>query len=230
MLHRLTTVIKMMPPIPIPLSCPASSVKQISCPAARDSSLVTWLFSPFQPGSREEFTGGKSLYNVMEATRGRKDRRSSWAQYKEEVSIMRADLSQERTTDLHLHFLPSLSCLSASNDEDKEKARRGKDGGEQPFTQRNLRRGRRAHHYWEWKKWLKTPMNTICWFERKMEGISRANIQSITRRPVSPCYSTTSMSAEAHFLQPPFYTSLWPECFMQSLAVENLGFLSISPF
>lgn len=65
---------------------------------------------------------------------------------------MRADLSQERTTDLYLHFLPSLSFLSAHNDEDKEKARRGKEGGEQPYTQRNLRKGRRARHYWERKK------------------------------------------------------------------------------
>lgn len=43
--------------------------------------------------------------------------------YKEEVSIMRADLSQERTTDLYLHFLPSLSFLSPYNDEDKEKSK-----------------------------------------------------------------------------------------------------------
>lgn len=56
---------KSMPPTS--LHCPASSAKQIPCPAARDSSLVTWLFSPFhQPRSSEGFTRGERLHKVME--------------------------------------------------------------------------------------------------------------------------------------------------------------------
>lgn len=48
------------------------------------------------------------------------------------------------------------------------------------------------------------------WYEhnllRKEEGISRANNQSITGRPASPCYSTVTTLAKAHFLPPPFNT------------------------
>lgn len=124
MLHRLTTVIKMMPPIPIPLSCPASSVKQILCPAARDSSLVIWLFSPFhQPGSRGRgFTGGKRLHNVMETSKREKQKGDRpGPKCKGEVGIMRPDLSQERTTDLYLHFLPPLSFLLPYNNKEKRK-------------------------------------------------------------------------------------------------------------
>lgn len=67
-------------------------------------------------------------------------------------------------------------------------------------------------------------MNTICWFQRKEEGISRANKRSITGRPASPRYSTMTMLAEAHFLHPPSYTRLWHVCsvHVQSLANLNL--------
>lgn len=63
-------------------------------------------------------------------------------------------------------------------------------------------------------------MNTICWFQRKEEGISRANKQSIYWQTCLSHYSTMAMLAQAHFLHPPFNTSLWHECFMhiQSLA------------
>lgn len=59
---------------PTSLHCPASSAKQIACPAARDSSLVTWLFSPFhQPRSSEGFTRGERLHKVMETRQGNRE-------------------------------------------------------------------------------------------------------------------------------------------------------------
>lgn len=69
---------------------------------------------------------------------------------------MRPDLSQERTTDLYLHFQPLSSSPSLifslpSHNKEKEKAMRGKKGGERTYTQRNPGRGRSTHCYWEGK-------------------------------------------------------------------------------
>lgn len=52
---------------------------------------------------------GERLLNVMETS---KTERSSWANCKREVGVMRPDLSQERVTDLYLHFQPLSSSPS----------------------------------------------------------------------------------------------------------------------
>lgn len=58
---------------------------------------------------------------------------------------MRPDPSRERGTDRYLHFLSPLSFRPPCNNKEMEKATRGKNGGERPFTQRTPEKGSREH-------------------------------------------------------------------------------------
>lgn len=217
---------------PTTLHCPASSAKQIACPAARDSSLVTWLFSPFhQPRSSEGFTRGERLHKVMETRqRNREAIASNQLQRRggcnEAWSVTRKNHRPVFAfSSPFFILLPYLFFLLLII---RKKKRQWEErwGGADMHTEES-REEKESTFLLGGKKWLKAKMNTICWFQRKEKGISRANKQSNMGRPASLYYSTMPMLAEALFLHPPFYTVM---CFLQMESLVGLGYWLLKTF
>lgn len=140
---------------------------------------------------------------------------------------MRPDLSQERNGPVFAFSAPFSAALPyrflpPSRNKGKRKGNEREERAD-IYTEES-REGKESTLLLGGKKWLKAEMNTICWFQRKEEGISRANKRSITGRPASPRYSTMTMLAGAHFLHPPFYTSPWHACFMHTDSLQDLEY------
>lgn len=148
----------MMPPTSHTLSCSI-------CKANRMPSSQRFLFGhlavltvSLAPGTEEGLPEVRDFIVIKETSKTEKQRADPPANCKGEVGVMTPDLSQERTTDLYLHFQPLSSSPSPYLFflpliiRRKEKAMRRKKEGERTYTQRNPGRGKRAHYYWEGKK------------------------------------------------------------------------------